>query len=136
MVQCYIRCGSAHCQRSEKGTRMIKYTVFIGLLVLVGCVNQPTPEERRAGILSYVAQNKRPDNVKEAMLENRLVKGMLFKDVARLWGPPQRVNRASYGTQAIWQQYCPYARSMFQDNIYVYFDGDVVTDWQRNDCIN
>lgn len=118
--------------------RLHKATFIATFAALVtGCATQQDlVAGREYRVSQYLEKNDRPEIVAQALMANELVEGMTFRDVVAIWGPPRRVNRASYGSQAVWSQHCPNSRTLFQENIYVYFEGDIVTGWQRGDCIN
>ena len=115
---------------------MNRSSVFVILLVgiLSGCVGV-TPEQLRAQTIAYVQANDRPDFVRDALLNLQPARGMNWADIEYLYGKPARINRSSYTVQAVYRQACQYSRTLYQENIYIYFDGDEVTEWQLNDCI-
>ena len=113
---------------------MKQITVILIAIALSACgVLRPgaSPQE----IAAYTESADRPEGIMRALKEGRGVKGMYAKEVAMIYGLPKRINRSSYGLdQAVYTQVCQ-GRNMFQDNIYVYYEGITVESWNIGGCI-
>lgn len=95
-----------------------------------------THQQAMVRLQNYIdAHPERPAHILQALRDVRLANGMTPHEVELLWGKPRRVNRASYGTQAVHVQMCTSSRKLFQENVYVYYENGVVDGWQVNDCI-
>lgn len=114
--------------------RIMLFAAILLTLTLASCATV-TPEQKYARIMDYVRINNRPDFVRDALLNLQPARGMNASDIQLLYGRPVRVNQSAHGQQAVYRRICQYSRTLFQDNIYVYFENGVVTDWQIMGCI-
>lgn len=110
-------------------TRIDLLLVLVSFIssVITGCATTPLIKPSFSQRKAYVQENYNlSDEIKDAILKGRVVKGMQKKDVIASWGKPTEIFKQTSDTREIW--YYKGLGSLFEPGKRVCFFNDIVED--------